>query len=123
MKFQNYTITALPLFFLHTLEEYYFNFINTDALIGWLANMFDVSRTSTYWTVQILLYAFLLWLLLSRPASKAWYVILGIILAVELGHLWEALIGGSYVPGFVTAVPLVVLGVIFWKELLKKRIE
>ncbi|OGD69916.1 hypothetical protein A3D09_03410 [Candidatus Collierbacteria bacterium RIFCSPHIGHO2_02_FULL_49_10] len=121
MQLRQYTLIALPFFVLHMLEEYLFDFIETDASIGWLANMFDVSRTSAYWSVQILLYAFLLWMIFARPVSKAWYVILGIIFAVELTHLWEALVGGAYVPGFWTAIPLVVLGVLFWKELFRRE--
>ena len=121
MKLRNYTLVALPLFILHTLEEYYFNFINTDKSIGWLADILNISRAGAYWTVQILLFAFLLWLLFHRPANKFWSIVLGIIFAVELSHLWKALVSGSYAPGFWTAIPLVVLGVLFWKELLMKK--
>lgn len=121
-RIQKITLISVFFFLLHTLEEYYFNFIETDASIGWLANVFDVSRLSAYWTVQILLYAFLLWLLLARPVNKVWYVILGIVFVVEVHHLWETLTGG-YAPGFWTAIPLVVFGVIYWRELLRKRIN
>ena len=85
----------------------------------WLANIFNVSQTSAYWTLQMLLFAFLLWLLFYQPTNKFWSVVLGIIFAVELTHLWEALASGSYAPGFWTAIPLVILGVLFWKVLIK----
>lgn len=117
MKLQRYTIIALPLFFLHTLEEYYFGFIETDISIRWLSSIFDVSRASAHWTVQVLVAMYLLSLVFFRPARKVWYFILGIIFVVEIHHLWETLTSG-YAPGFWTAIPLVMLGVLFWRELL-----
>lgn len=121
MSLRNYTIIALPLFILHVLEEYLFNFINTDASIGWLSDLFDISRSNAYWTVQIIAGVFLVWLIFARPVSKIWYVVLDVFFIVEISHIWETIARGTYSPGFWTAIPLVVLGVLFWRELLTKK--
>ena len=123
MRLRQYTLIALPLFFLHILEEHYFNFIQTDASIGWLSDLFNISRSNAYWTVQVLLAVFLLLLILARPMRKIWYVVLGIIFIVELSHMWKALVSRSYDPGFWTAIPLVILGALFWRELLRDKIH
>ena len=119
-KMNSLVLVALPLFFLHTLEEYFFNFIETDASIGWLANMFDVSRTNAYWTVQVLVYVYLL-LLIYNPARKIMYVPLGVIFVVEIHHIWETVTQWNYASGFWTSIPLVILGAVFWKALLAKH--
>lgn len=107
-------------FLLHTLEEYFFGFIETDASIKMLSNIFDVSRASAYWIVQVLMAIYLLLLVFYRPAKKMWYLLLGIIFIVEVSHFWETLTGG-YAPGFWTAIPLVILGMFFWREFLLKK--
>jgi hypothetical protein len=114
---------SIPLFVAHGLEEIFNGFYNVDwstkLVFGFLYEM-PVPQ-ATFWVFQIMLWlALIIFALLI--SSEKWRLRLmfipGIIFIVELHHLWSAITSWSYYPGLVTSIPVLIIGFLFWKELL-----
>jgi len=115
---------SIPLFIAHGLEEIFNNFSNIDwstkLVFGFLSEMSVPQATFIVFQVMIWL-AFIIFAFLI--ASEKWRLRLmflpGIIFIVELHHPWSVIESWGYYPGAITAIPLLILGFLFWKELIK----
>ena len=123
-KLKNIFYISIPFFIAHGMEEIFNGFYNVDSiakLIFGFLNGMSVSQAT------FIVFQFMLWLVLIVFAflisSEKWRLRMmflpGIIYIVELHHIWTAVKIWGYYPGLVTALPLVILGFLFWKELIK----
>ena len=118
-------ITALGLIYLHGLEEVLTGFPHVDPFMKFGANFFNTSSEGFYWISHI----FLWWLpipLIFLIFRKTTLILLllalfGIVFFFEIHHLIKAFVAQSYYPGMITAFFYPILGVFFYKELLKNR--
>lgn len=115
---------SIPIFIAHGLEEFFNNFYNIDwstkLAFGFL-NQMSVPQ-ATFLVFQIMLWLALI-VFAFLIASEKWRLRLmfipAIIFVVELHHPWSVIQSWSYYPGAITAIPLIILGFLFWKELLR----
>ncbi len=122
-KLKTIFIISIPFFIAHGLEEFFNNFYNIDwstkLVFGFLDGM-SVPQ-ATFLVFQIMLWSALV-VFAFLVANEKWRLRLmllpGIIFIVELHHLWAVIEYRSYYPGIITAIPLLILGFLFWKELL-----
>src|SRR3990167_5994168 len=115
---------SIPLFVIHGLEEILNGFYNVDwstkLAFGFLYGM--PVPEATFWVFQIMLWLALIvfaFLITSEKWRLRLMFLPGIIFIVELHHPWSAITSLGYYPGVITSIPLVIIGFLFWKELLK----
>ena len=123
-KLKTIFIISIPVFIAHGLEEFFNAFYNIDwstkLVFGFLYEM-SVPQ-ATFLVFQIMLWLALI-VFAFLIANEKWRLRLmflpGIIFIVELHHPWSVITSWDYYPGAITAIPLLILGFLFWKELLK----
>ncbi|MEI8229929.1 MAG: HXXEE domain-containing protein [Candidatus Peregrinibacteria bacterium] len=118
-------LVAAFLFVLHGVEECLTDFTHVDSVfrlvfVPLLSG--DPSRTF-FVTFQVmtgilLLISFLL--LQGRKWMLRLLCIPGIVMVLELRHLFEALMIHSYYPGSLTALFFPIVAFLYWKELLRE---
>src|SRR3990167_10208314 len=115
---------SIPVFIAHGLEEIFNGFYNVD----WSFKLvFGFVETMPVPQATFIVFQIMLWLALIifafLIASEKWRLRLmflpGIIFIVELHHPWSAITSLGYYPGVITSIPLVIIGFLFWKELIK----
>ena len=122
-KLRTIFIISIPVFVAHGLEEYFNGFYNVDPFLKFFFRYFE---TMTIPQATFLVFQIMLWLVLIvfafLIANDKWRLRLmflpGIIFIVELDHPWSVITSWCYYPGALTAIPLLILGFLFWKELL-----
>ncbi len=115
---------SIPLFILHGIEEYRTGFYSDNKLYQFV---FQPFLEMSWHQVMFATFQVMLWLLLIVSfllvASERWrlrlMVVLGLVYVFELHHIWKAVVSWSYYPGLITAIPLIIVGFFFWKELLQ----
>lgn len=115
-------LIATPLFVLHLLEEWYTHFYQTDPSVIVLARYLDLPNATAYLCVQLVLFLFLallLALIILRRNASYLGILLGLLLVLEIVHVTAAIIVGSYSPGLLTAIPLIMLGLWYWHKVFK----
>lgn len=123
-KLKNLFYISIPLFVIHGLEELFNNFYNIDWSVKIMFGFFNGMPVpqATFWVFQIMIWLALIvfaFLITSEKWRLRLMLIPGIIFIVELHHIWKALESWNYYPGVITAVPITIIGFLFWKELLK----
>lgn len=123
-KLKNLFYISIPLFIIHGLEELLNGFYNVDRSVkftfGFLYEM-PVPQ-ATFWVFQIMLWLALVvfaFLITSEKWRLRLALLPGIIFIIELHHPWSAIVSWSYYPGLISSIPVLVVGFLFWKELLK----
>jgi len=123
-KLKNLFLLSIPFFIAHGLEEYFNGFYNIDwstKLVFGFLNEMSVPQ-ATFLVFQIMLWLALI-VFAFLIASEKWRLRLmffpGIIFIVELHHPWSVIQSWSYYPGAIISIPLLIIGFLFWKELLK----
>ena len=125
-RLQNLFLVSIPLFVAHGLEEYFTGFYAVDShvrfVFGFLepfASLQDIFLAFQifFWTALVVAYILF--------TKRIWPIqlpfLLGLVFVYELHHVYKMYITGSYYPGVVTAIPLLLLGFFFWKELLRQK--
>lgn len=108
---------AIPFFFIHALEEYLREFYVTDSVFSLLGGAMNISPAFAFVLVQVALFAVLLTGVFFT--HRLLLILIGIVFAIELSHVYVAIRDLSLVPGFLTALPLILIGVLYWWQLLK----
>lgn len=112
-------LISIPFFILHTVEEYILGFPYQDRFIAEFSNYFQISELSVFFIIQfVLAFTLFLPLFIKSKHNLFWYLF-GIILIFELDHTINLLALGNYYPGVITSIPLVYIGLLFWREKLK----
>lgn len=123
-KLKNLFLLLASLFIAHGLEEILTGFYNIDSQVEfWLGSLNSLpTPQATFILFQIMIALILIigYVLLLGPKWQLRMMFVpGIVLIYELHHLYKAIDVGGYYPGIITAIPLYIVGIIFWKELLK----
>jgi len=87
------------------------------------ANVFNTSAERFYWFSH-----FLWWILVpviflvlrSKSVILPLLVLFGVVFVFEIHHLIKAVLAQSYYPGMVTAVFYPIVGIFFYKELVRE---
>ena len=123
-KLKTIFIISIPVFIAHGLEEFFNVFYNIDwstKLVFGFLNGMSVPQ-ATFLVFQIMLWLALI-VFAFLIANDKWRLRLmflpGIIFIVELHHPWSVITSWGYYPGAITAIPLLILGFLFWKELIR----
>lgn len=117
MSIKNLLKLSVPLFLIHAVEEYLEGLTRVDLFFQWAGRITHLSVFTVYVTEQVLLVALIIWAI-YKP--KRWLlVIIGFLFVFELTHLTRAISPLNYYPGLITALPLLAIGVLFWRELIK----
>ncbi len=117
MNTKNILKLAIPLFIIHAIEEYSEGLTRVDSFFQWASHVTKLPIDTIYISEQVLLIALIVWAIYTQ---KRWLLsIIGIIFAFELTHLTRAISPLNYYPGLITALPLLAMGVLFWRELIK----
>lgn len=105
-------LISIPLFLIHAIEEYSTGFYNSDNTIVFLGKVSNIDPVLIFFLLQILLVAFLVFLLASKGRlRKTGVIIFGLVLLLELSHPVAGLIQGSYVPGLYTSLLILAIGI------------
>lgn len=119
-------LISLPIFILHGLEEYFTDFFVTDS--SWLLvyrpfqGIFQSGAVFIGFQLIVWLLLFISYRLVRKGKLVSLLVIgWSIIFVLELQHLIMSVLNQSYYPGTITAVALVVIGGLFWKNLYQTR--
>jgi len=123
-RLKNIFALSIPLFIAHGMEEILTGFYNIDSQAEfWFGNLNSLPvAQATFILFQIMIWLLLIvgYLLLLGPKWQLRLMFIpGIVFIYELQHLYKAFEVGGYYPGLITAVPLYIVGFLFWKELIK----
>ncbi len=123
-KLKRIFLISIPIFVAHGLEEYLTGLYKTDSHVKFMFRYFAslTPMQATFLMFQIMLWFLLIigyLLILNDKWRLRLMVIPGIIFIYELHHIYKALGVGGYYPGLITALLFPIIGVYFWKELLR----
>ena len=123
-KLKTIFFISIPFFIAHGLEEFFNSFYNIDwstkIVFGFLNEMSVPQATFLVFQIMLWLALIVFALLISNEKWRLRLMLLpGIIFLVELHHPWSVIASLDYYPGAITSIPLLIIGFLFWKELLK----
>ncbi len=118
----NVNVIVVALLLLHTLEEMFYSFWDTDYLSQTIANALHVQPITVYFIGQVVLYVLVVFIFLKRSTqARLLEVVLGLVLLFEVTHVVSAVGLHAYTPGLFTGVLLFVVGIFYWAKLLKNK--
>ena len=119
---------SIPLFVAHGIEELLTSFYAIDShvefVFGWLQPL--LSLQTSFLILQLVFWMFLVIAYFVLRADRFVLPLLlfvGVLYVYELHHLLKTFQAGAYYPGLATAIPLYMIGVLYWWELLRSRSE
>lgn len=121
-KLKQLFLLAIVLSIAHGIEELATGFYNTDRSF-----LLTVGKVGGNLAVAFVIYWLILWglfwLAYMLVVRGKWIRILsgivGVVMLLELQHLYEVVATGKYYPGAYTAILFPIIGFFFWKELIK----
>lgn len=121
-KLQRLFLISLVLVYLHGLEEILTGFQYQDSSIAFSANLLGVHPEIFYWVTHIIFWVSLPILYFIFRNNKYGLVlagIFGLIFIEEFHHLIKGALSLQYSPGMLSALFYPILGIFFWKQLIK----
>mgnify|MGYP001583543906 CR=1 FL=1 len=123
-RLQKLFLFSIPLFIVHGLEEIFSGFYIIDShvnfMFGYLVTLPNIQALFLLFQIMLGLMLIISYLLLLGTRWQLRLMcILGIVFVYEFHHLYKAVDVGGYYPGLITAIPLYIVGFLFWKELFK----
>lgn len=119
---------SIPIFVAHGIEEYLtFSYNSIPSFIS-IGQTFQVSAQSGFllfqlvWWMALIISVVLIKKRISILAQLS-VLALGGVYIYELEHIINAVKMGSYYAGLFTSIPLIIMGFLFWKELVKVFIK
>jgi len=105
----------------HGLEEYATGFYKIDK--SYLISIGRLSTTGNaflvYQLVLWLLFLMLLILIYKQKRVFGFVILAGILMTLEVQHLYEAVVRFEYYPGLWTSLLFIPTAFLFWKEFIK----
>ncbi len=117
MNIKNILTISIPLFIIHAFEKFIGGLLKIDPVFRWI-EIRGFSVHAFYFFEQCLLIGMIA-CAIYKP-KRLLLLFIGLIFIFELTHIIPAIQQMSYYPGLITAIPLVILGVFYWKALLPK---
>ena len=115
-RLKNLWLATLFFWALHIVEEMLTGFQNYDTGIVFLATHLGTSTTIVYLVIQAFGVAILILPFFLSFKILLLRIIFSLIFLFEWTHIFSAISGRGYYPGFWTAIPLVIIGLFFWKN-------
>ncbi len=117
-KLKTIFFISIPIFIAHGIEEYFTGLYNFDFFYQ------SFSNPKLVFVIVVPVLANILLIVSYVLVKKNKWVfglsfLLGLLFIFELTHIYEAIMVRGYYPGLYTAIPLLIVGFLFWKELLK----
>lgn len=115
-------LLSLLLIAAHGVEETFTGFRHTDSFVVAFGNFFNMTPEAFYWTFHILWWILLpsVYIFLRKSTFMLpLLTIFSIVFIFELHHVIKALMASQYYPGVITASFYPILGIFFYKELIK----
>lgn len=108
--------------YIHGIEERLTHFYQYDPLTQFISRIFDSIPQGVYWTFNVTWWL-LLAVALAFLAGEKWTLriltLYGLVFIFELSHIIPALISWSYYPGLLSALVYCLVGIFYWRELIK----
>lgn len=115
-------LLTLILIAAHGVEEFNTKFLYIDESNRFFANLLNTKEEIFYWAFHIMWWLMLIVVYLLIMGGK-WALIpltlFGIVYVFEIHHMFKGFQTGGYYPGMLTALFYPVLGIFYWKELIK----
>lgn len=122
-KLKTILLLTLGLIYLHGLEEIVSGFQFDDPWMVWFGNLFQTKAEVFYWSFHLMWWLLIPVSLLLIFGGRKWtYILLalfGSVYFVELHHPVKALLFGYYYAGMITGMLYPILGIFYWKELIR----
>jgi hypothetical protein len=115
---------SVLLFIAHGTEEIITGLASVDSHVAFLFGSLAAlpALQALFILFQIAIWTLLITTYLLLRGEK-WHLVAMVVVAIvflyELHHLYKVIEVGGYYPGAITAVPLYIVGLFFWKELIK----
>ncbi|HEY4527304.1 MAG TPA: HXXEE domain-containing protein [Candidatus Paceibacterota bacterium] len=119
---------SVPLFIAHGIEELLTSFYAIDSHVAFVFGRLQplLSLQTSFLILQLVFWTFLVIAYFVLRADRFILPLLlfvGVLYVYELHHLLKTFQAGSYYPGLATAIPLYMIGVLYWWELLGSRLK
>ena len=121
-KLKNILLLTMLLIAFHGIEENLAGFYAKDFFILYPSSFFNSIPATFYWTFHIMWWFLIVTgflLILGGKWTLRILALFGIVYFFELHHVVKGIIAGGYYPGMITGIAYPILGIFFWKELLK----
>lgn len=120
----NLSWTTLFAFAAHAIEELVSHFYDADTLIRAVAEHAGIARVYIFFFILIIPFLFLtaaLILAMKRSVPPVVSFMILLLCFFESTHVIAAISNSSYYPGLITSVPILMLGIVWAKELWLQR--
>ncbi len=114
--------TALVLIYLHGLEEIFTGFQHVDSFMKFGGDIFNISAVNFYWASHLLWWLaipIIFVIFKKKSIILPLLALFGTVFFIEIHHLIKALLAQSYYPGMITAFFYPILGIYFYKEVVR----
>lgn len=121
-KLKHIFLLSLALIYAHGLEEIIGGFQYFDSFMVAGARYFGTNPEFFYWMSHLIFWISLPTLFLIFRNKKLGLLLIsifGIIYFVELHHITKGFIARSYYPGMITALFYPIIGLFFWRQLIR----
>ena len=115
-------LLSLFLIAAHAVEETLTGFRHTDSFVIAIAGWLSMTPDTFYWVFHIIWWTLLpsVYIFLRKqPILLPLLTLFSIVFLFELHHVIKAIIAGQYYPGAITAFFYPILGIFFYRELLR----
>ncbi len=114
---------TLGLIYLHGLEEVISGFQFDDPWMVWAGNLVDTKTEVFYWTFHLMWWILVPIAIILIVGNRRWIysllALFGLVYFTELHHTLKGILAGSYFPGMITGIIYPILGVFYWRQLIK----
>lgn len=117
-KLKNLSLLCIPIFIVHSLEEYFVGFYNINSFYRSFSNpqmAFLIIVVISFNLLMIISYI----LIQKNIGGLILPTLVGLVLIYELIHIYEAIKVGGYYPGLYTGIIFPFLGYLYWRELIR----
>ena len=121
-KLKKLYLLAMLLIAAHGVEEYLSGFSYKDSFVFYFASLFESKEQVFYWSFHIMWWLFIpIAYLLILGGRWVLYLLslFSVVFAFELHHVIKGILSGGYYPGMITGFFYPILGIFFWRELVK----
>lgn len=121
-KLKTILMVSIVVLYLHFIEEIISGFYQTDWIMKYISSLFHTIPQAQYYASHVT------WILIIGPAALLalggkWTLrvltLYGVFFIFELHHLIDTIRTLNYYPGVITNIAFEIIGVFYWKELLK----
>lgn len=121
-RLKNIFTASIPIFVAHEAEEFATGFWKVDPLTAYIANLFP-DRNMAVFTIFNVEFLIIMIAIAMALRSAKWqlrmFTVFGFLYLFELSHITRLLSEFEYYPGMVTAFISLIVGLFFWRELIR----